>query len=212
MPRSPDTTLHASTLVNALAVLSVLPCVLGGTLSATCRSQLTELPQFRTRCSSSDVSEIWVAGSCVDRAGSLVNEGKILLSNDFAGQLSGDASSKCTALCKQEASPLGWQQCAEAGKVCHCRGTARLNYSATQWVEQYVDGSISCTKLGFGESGDTAVMACQCRPVYTGCELVLSTGSANRGCYAHTSSRVFGGSGATDEQCWCVLSVPCSAF
>lgn len=185
-----------------LFLVGGLPLISGGTLSSACRSQLTTLPSGIDRCSSHDVSEIWVAGACVDRVG-LVSEGKILLSDDFASALSGDgqaAQTKCTALCKQEAAPLGWQPCADEGKECACRGTVRFG-ATSSWLEKYVDGSISCASEAFGEVYGEKIKKCQCRPMYTGCELVASTES-DKGCYVHTATSVFKGSGATNAQCW----------
>jgi hypothetical protein len=100
---------------------------------------------------------------------------------------------------KQEAAPLGWHQCAEEGKECSCRGTVRYGSSAA-WVEKYVNGAISCTGEEFGDLAGKP-KTCQCRPMFTGCELVAST-EENKGCYVHTSTRVFTGSGAAKAQCW----------
>jgi len=184
----------------ALLVLAGCRGVESGNLSALCRAQLTALPAGVDRCSSLSVSERWVAGACVDRAGNLVSDGKILLSSDFTTALSGDAKSKCTAFCTGEAAPLGWQQCAEQGRECACRGTARFGTTST-WLEKFVDGSISCAREAFGGQLLAGNKTCQCRPMYTGCELVAST-ERNKGCYAHTSSSVVRGSGATDANCW----------
>jgi hypothetical protein len=194
---------RAGALLGAVVGLAVLgPGVSGDVLSGTCRANLTALPTGVSRCSSSDVSEIWTPGSCMDRSGKLVEDGRILLSDDFASALSGNTTksqSKCTALCTQEAAPLGWHQCAEEGKECSCRGTVRYGSSAA-WVEKYVNGAISCTGEEFGDLAGKP-KTCQCRPMFTGCELVAST-EENKGCYVHTSTRVFTGSGAAKAQCW----------
>jgi hypothetical protein len=195
---------RAWTLLDAVLWLAVLVPLVSGALNGTCRANLVALPAGVSRCSSSDVSEIWTPGSCVDRSGKLVEDGRILLSEDFASALSGNtdtAQSKCTALCKQEAAPLGWHQCSEEGKECRCRGTVRFGNSAS-WVEKYVNGAIGCTGQEFGNlAGKTKPVTCQCRPMFTGCELVAST-EENKGCYVHTSTRVFTGSGAAKAQCW----------
>jgi hypothetical protein len=196
----------AGALLGAVLWLAVLvPWVTGAVLSGTCREDLVALPAGVSRCSSSNVAEIWTPGSCVDRSGKLVEDGRILLSDDFASVLSGNvatAQSKCTALCKQEVAPLGWHQCAEEGKECSCRGTVRFGSSAS-WVEKYVNGAIGCTGQEFVDLSGTGPkpVTCQCRPMFTGCELVGST-EENKGCYVHTSTRVFTGSGVAKAHCW----------
>jgi len=188
--------------VVGLAVL--VPWVWGAALSGTCRADLTALPTGVSRCSSSEVSEIWTPGRCVDRSGNLVEDGRILLSDDFASALSGDAAtahSKCTELCKQ---PLDWHQCAQEGHACACRGTVRFGSSAS-WVETYVNGAIACTGEEFGDLAGKP-KTCQCRPMFTGCELVAST-EENKGCYMHTSTSVFTGSGPRNAQCWSDMSL-----
>jgi len=196
----------AITFIVAVVLSSSLPNASAGTLSGKCRSQLTALPVGVRACTSFDMSEVWVLGSCVDHAGDLVSDGRILLSSNVAADVSGlenaSAESKCTELCKQEVSPLGWHHCALEGTECTCRGIVRFG-TASAWIEKYVDGGISCTSKAFGtvERSSRQRSACECRPVYTGCELVAST-EKNRGCYVHTSRDVFGGSNGTNAKCW----------
>jgi hypothetical protein len=195
---------RAGAVLGTVVGLAVLvPWVSGATLSGTCRANLTALPTGVLRCSSAEVSEIWTPGRCADRSGNLAEDGRILLSDDFASALSGDAAtarSKCTELCKHEAAPLlGWHQCAQEGHACACRGTVRFGSSAS-WVERYVNGAIDCTGEEFGDlAGEPKT--CQCRHTFTGCELVAST-EENKGCYVHTSTSVFTGSGSGNAQCW----------
>ena len=63
-----------------------------------------------------------------------------------------------------------------------------------------MNGAIDCTGEEFGDlAGEPKT--CQCRYTFTGCELVAST-EENKGCYVHTSTSVFTGSGSGNAQCW----------
>ena len=189
--------------------------VSGGVVSKLCKLRLSATPalqDFRypsggssSHCSSSSVSGVWVVGSCSDRMGRLLMEGRHLLSNDFGFTLSGDESTtlnKCTALCKAETSrPLGWQHCAEQGHECACRGIVRFGSSSERYLsERYVEGSAPCTS-GFFGVGNAEAASCHCRLMYTGCELVARTES-DSGCYVHTSDRIYMGSGSSNAMCW----------